>query len=105
VARDTPAPLIAVSFSSVVGGALLAARLGSGQPNAGERYLLDGLATVFIRMTTLRPRTAPVLGAFFGALFIGVINNGLNLVGMDTYIQSIVKGLIILAAVAVVSRS
>jgi ribose transport system permease protein len=53
----------------------------------------------------LRPGTATVLGTFFGALFIGVINNGLNLVGMDTYIQSIVKGLIILVAVAVVSRS
>lgn len=53
----------------------------------------------------LRPGTATVMGTFFGALFIGVINNGLNLVGMDTYVQSIVKGLIILVAVAVVSRS
>ncbi|MFN4130559.1 MAG: ABC transporter permease [Paracoccaceae bacterium] len=84
---------------------LLAARLGSGQPNAGERYLLDGLATVFIGMTMLRPGTATVLGTFCGALFIGTINNGLNLMGMDTYIQSIVKGVIILVAVAVVSRS
>jgi ribose/xylose/arabinose/galactoside ABC-type transport system permease subunit len=86
-------------------GMLLAARLGSGQPNAGERYLLDGLATVFIGMTMFRPGTATVVGTFFGALFIGVINNGLNLVGMDTYIQSIVKGVIILVAVAIVSRT
>jgi ribose/xylose/arabinose/galactoside ABC-type transport system permease subunit len=105
VRRYKSAALVACSVFAVVAGALLAARLGSGQPNAGERYLLDGLATVFIGMTMLRPGTATVLGTFFGALFIGVINNGLNLVGMDTYIQSIVKGVIILVAVAVVSRS
>lgn len=99
------AALIVCSVFAAVAGALLAARLGSGQPNAGERYLLDGLATVFIGMTMFRPGTATVTGTFFGALFIGVINNGLNLVGMDTYIQSIVKGIIILVAVAIVSRT
>jgi ribose transport system permease protein len=105
VRRYRAAALIVCSLFAVVAGMLLAARLGSGQPNAGERYLLDGLATVFIGMTMLRPGTATVMGTFFGALFIGVLNNGLNLMGMDTYIQSIVKGLIILVAVAVVSRS
>ncbi|WP_181701016.1 ABC transporter permease [Chthonobacter albigriseus] len=85
-------------------GVLLAARLGSGQPNAGERYLLDGLATVFIGMTMIRPGIATVMGTLFGALFIGVINNGLNLIGLDTFIQDIFKGAIILAAVSVISR-
>ncbi|MFV0385209.1 ABC transporter permease [Paracoccus sp. (in: a-proteobacteria)] len=99
------AALITVSVFAVIAGALLAARLGSGQPNVGERYLLDGLATVFIGMTMFRPGTATVLGTFSGALFIGVINNGLNLIGMDTYIQNIVKGVIILVAVAIVSRT
>lgn len=99
------AALVIVSVFAVVAGTLLAARLGSGQPNVGERYLLDGLATVFIGMTMFRPGTATVLGTFCGALFIGVINNGLNLIGMDTYIQNIVKGVIILIAVAIVSRT
>ena len=99
------AAMIVCSVFAAIAGALLAARLGSGQPNAGERYLLDGLATVFIGMTMFRPGTATITGTFFGALFIGVINNGLNLIGMDTYIQSIVKGLIILIAVAIVSRT
>ena len=99
------AALILVALFAVVAGLLLAARLGSGQPNVGERFLLDGLATVFIGMTMFRPGTATVIGTFCGALFIGVINNGLNLIGMDTYIQSIVKGIIILIAVAVVSRT
>jgi ribose transport system permease protein len=99
------AALVVCSVFSVIAGTLLAARLGSGQPNVGERYLLDGLATVFIGMTMFRPGTATVLGTFFGALFIGIINNGLNLIGMDTYIQAIVKGIIILVAVAIVSRT
>lgn len=99
------AALVLVSVFAVIAGALLASRLGSGQPNVGERYLLDGLATVFIGMTMFRPGTATVLGTFCGALFIGVINNGLNLIGMDTYIQNIVKGVIILIAVAIVSRT
>ena len=99
------AALVLVSVFAVVAGTLLASRLGSGQPNVGERYLLDGLATVFIGMTMFRPGTATVLGTFCGALFIGVINNGLNLIGMDTYIQNIVKGVIILIAVAIVSRT
>ncbi|WP_109049759.1 ABC transporter permease [Azospirillum melinis] len=105
VRKYRAAALVVCSLFAVMAGTLLAARLGSGQPNAGERYLLDGLATVFIGMTMFRPGTATVPGTFFGALFIGVINNGLNLMGMDTYIQAIVKGVIILAAVAVVSRS
>lgn len=99
------ASLTIVALFAAVAGALLSARLGSGQPNVGERYLLDGLATVFIGMTMFRPGTATVLGTFFGALFIGVINNGLNLIGLDTYIQNIVKGVIILLAVAIVSRT
>ncbi|MEP3845984.1 MAG: ABC transporter permease [Paracoccaceae bacterium] len=99
------ASLVLVAVFAAVAGMLLAARLGSGQPNVGERFLLDGLATVFIGMTMFRPGTATIIGTFCGALFIGVINNGLNLMGMDTFVQSIVKGVIILIAVAVVSRT
>lgn len=93
------------SFFAAISGIILSARLGSGQPNGGETYLLDGLAAVFIGMTMLRPGTATVMGTFFGALLIGIMNNGLNLMGMDTYIQSIVKGVIIVIAVSVVSRT
>jgi ribose transport system permease protein len=99
------ASLVVCSLFAVIAGTLLSARLGSGQPNVGSDYLLDGLATVFIGMTMLRPGTATVLGTFLGAIFIGMINNGLNLIGMDTYVQNIVKGVIILLAVAIVSRS
>jgi len=86
-------------------GVLLTARLGSGQPNAGERYLLDGLATAFIGMTMIRPGTATIVGTLFGALFIGIVNNGLNMVGLDSNVQNIVKGIIIILAVSVISRT
>lgn len=103
--RYRQAALVISSLFAATAGLLLSARLGSGQPNAGQDYLLDGLATVFIGMTMFRPGTATIAGTFFGALFIGVINNGLNLLGLDTYIQSIVKGVIIIVAVAIVSRT
>jgi len=45
-----------------------------------------------------------VRGTFFGALFVGVVNNGLNLMGLDTDVQSIAKGAIILVAVSIISR-
>ena len=96
--------LLVCSAFSALAGVLLSARLGSGQPNAGERYLLDGMATVFIGMTMIRPGTATIIGTFFGALFVGIVNNGLNLMGMDTNVQSIAKGAIILVAVSIISR-
>ena len=85
-------------------GILLSARLGSGQPGAGERYRLDGPGTGFIGMTMPRPGTATVLGAFFGALFIGVVDNGLNLIGMDTSVPQIFKVVIIIGAISIISR-
>ncbi|MFA5550532.1 MAG: ABC transporter permease [Trueperaceae bacterium] len=96
--------LVLTSMFAATAGILLAARLGSGQPTAGANYLLDGLATVFIGMTMLRPGMATVLGTFFGALFIGIVNNGLNLVGLDSYVQDIFKGAILILAVSIVSR-
>lgn len=96
--------LVLTSIFAAIAGILLAARLGSGQPTAGANYLLDGLATVFIGMTMLRPGMATVLGTFFGALFIGILNNGLNLIGLDSFVQDIVKGAILIIAVSIVSR-
>lgn len=97
--------LVLCALFASVAGLLLSARLGSGQPNGGETYLLDGLAAVFIGMTMIKPGTATIPGTFFGALLIGVMNNGLNLIGMDTYIQSMVKGIVIVIAVSIVSRT
>lgn len=105
VALFRSAGLLVSAVLATVAGIVLSARLGSGQPAAGDSYLLDGLAAVFLGMTMLRPGTSTILGTFYGALLIGVMNNGLNLLGMDSYFQSIIKGVIIVLAVAVVSKT
>ena len=90
---------------AAISGILLSSRLSSAQTNAGMGYELDAIAAVVLGGTSLAGGVGTMVGTILGALIIGVINNGLNLIGMDTYIQSIVKGLIILVAVAVVSRT
>lgn len=80
-------------------GAVLAARLGAGLPNSGQLYELDVIAAVVVGGTSLSGGKGGVLGSLLGALFIGTLNNGLNLAGIDPYLQKIVLGLVILAAV------
>ncbi|QCJ44624.1 ABC transporter permease [Bacillus sp. S3] len=94
---------IGLMFSGLgagIAGIVLAARLGSGQPTAGSSFLLDGLAAVFIGMTTIRIGQPNIIGTFVGVLLIGLLNNGLNLLGLPFYIQDIAKGLIMVIAVA-----
>lgn len=94
---------LALMFSGLgagIAGVVLAARLGSGQPTAGESFLLDGLAAVFIGMTTIKVGQPNIVGTFVGVLLIGLLNNGLNLLGLPFFIQDIAKGLIMVIAVA-----
>lgn len=77
----------------------LASRLGAGVPNSGLQYELDVIAAVVVGGTSLTGGRGSVVATFFGALFIGVLNNGLNLAGIDTYFQKIILGLVILTAV------
>lgn len=86
--------------SAAFAGILLASRLGSGQPGAGEGFLLDGLGSVFIGMTVFNPGQANIKGSLLGALIFGVLGNGLNLLGTPYYIQDITQGVVMVAAVA-----
>lgn len=78
---------------------VLASRLGAGVPNAGLQYELDVIAAVVVGGTSLSGGRGSVVSTLFGAIFIGVLNNGLNLVGVDTYVQKIILGVVILLAV------
>jgi ribose/xylose/arabinose/galactoside ABC-type transport system permease subunit len=89
---------------AAIAGIILAARLGSGQPTAGDSFLMDGLAAVFIGMTTIRIGQPNVIGTFVGVLLIGTLNNGLNLLGLPFYIQDLAKGAIIIIAVAFAAK-
>ncbi len=85
---------------SALGGIMLAARLSSGQPTAAADLSLQAMAAVFVGGTTSNGTQNGVLGTLAGALFIGLINNGLNLLEVDAYWQKIVLGFIIVFAVA-----
>ena len=91
--------MILSSFMASIAGIVLVARLGSGQPTAGREYLMEGLGAVFIGMTAFKPGQANTMGTLMGALLIGIITNGLLLLGISTYIQEIIKGAIMIAAV------
>lgn len=83
-----------------VAGLIVTARLDSAQPNAGLGYELDSIAAVVIGGTSLSGGRGTVLGTVLGCLIIGVLNNGLFLLNVSPFWQQIVKGLVILAAVA-----
>ena len=83
-----------------VAGLLVTSRLDSAQPNAGLGYELDSIAAVVIGGTSLSGGRGSVLGTVLGCLIIGVLNNGLFLLNVSPLWQQIVKGLVILAAVA-----
>ncbi|MBR5350278.1 MAG: ribose ABC transporter permease [Prevotella sp.] len=80
-------------------GLLVTARLDSAQPNAGVSYELDSIAAVVIGGTSLSGGKGSVIGTIIGALIIGVLNNGLVLLGVSPFWQQVIKGIVILAAV------
>jgi inositol transport system permease protein len=82
-----------------VAGVVLAARITTGQPNAGVGYELDAIAAVVIGGTSLSGGVGGVGGTILGALLMGVINNGLDLLNVSSYYQAIVKGAIIVGTV------
>lgn len=82
-------------------GVTLASRLGAGLANAGMQYELDVIAAVVVGGTSLMGGKGSVISTLFGAIFIGVLNNGLNLAGIDPYLQKIALGLVILLAVLI----
>ena len=88
-------------IASAVGGVILTSRIGSASPNAGTGYELDAIAAVVIGGTSLSGGEGKISGTIIGALIIGVISNGLNLMNVSPFYQLIVKGLVILIAVLV----
>lgn len=84
---------------SALGGILITSRLLSAQPTAGEGLELNVIAAVILGGASLSGGIGTVLGTLLGTMVIGVIDNGMNLVGVSSFFQQIVKGVIILVAV------
>lgn len=78
---------------------VLSSRLGAGVPNSGLQYELDVIAAVVVGGTSLQGGRGSVISTLFGTIFIGILNNGLNLAGIDPYLQKIALGVVILLAV------
>jgi ribose transport system permease protein len=86
-------------FTCAVAGLVLSSRLMSGQPNAGVAFEMDAIAAVVMGGTSISGGRGSIVGTLIGALMLGVLNNGLNMMGVSPYVQNIIKGLIILFAI------
>lgn len=84
---------------SALAGLILTSRLNSAQPTAGTAYELDAIAAVVIGGTSLAGGKGRIVGTLIGALIIGTLNNGLNLLGVSSFYQQVVRGIVIIIAV------
>ncbi|OCA88760.1 ribose ABC transporter permease RbsC [Pseudobacillus wudalianchiensis] len=86
---------------AALAGAILTSRLNSAQPTAGTSYELDAIAAVVLGGTSLSGGRGLIIGTLIGALIIGTLNNGLNLLGVSSFFQMVVKGIVIVIAVLI----
>jgi len=108
-ARLSGIPVVGVmvftyAYSGVAAGTgalVLTGRLNSAQPTAGAGFELDAIAAVVVGGTSLFGGRGGVVGTFLGALIIGVLNNGMNLLDVSAFYQQIVKGGVILGALLI----
>lgn len=84
---------------AAIAGIILAARMYSGQPTVGVGYEGDAVAATVVGGTSFSGGVGTIGGVMLGALVIGILNNGMNLLKIPYYYQLIVKGLVILLAV------
>ena len=96
--------LLISALLAALAGMLYAGRLQSGRFQWGTGDELSAIAAVILGGTSLFGGSGTVVGTLFGALLIGLINNGLILAGLDTSQQQVVRGVIIILAVALARR-
>ena len=99
VKRYAPIALAICAVCAALGGLMAASVLGAGRPQGvGDTYLLNAFAAVFIGASSLRPGKFHIIGTFIGVMLIGIINNGLSVMGVPTYWQYIVQGVLLIIA-------
>ncbi|MFB7308432.1 multiple monosaccharide ABC transporter permease [Streptomyces sp. NPDC056192] len=84
---------------AALAGIVYAARLNAGVPQAGTNFELEAIAAAFIGGASMSGGVGTVFGAIIGGLVLGVLNNGMSLVGIGTDYQQVIKGFVLLAAV------
>ena len=88
-----------MGFLAAIAGIVLSARNASATPKAGDGFELDAIASCYIGGAAAAGGIGTVIGAVVGAFVMGVLNNGMFLIGLSTDLQKVVKGLVLLAAV------
>ncbi|HBR02350.1 MAG TPA: sugar ABC transporter permease, partial [Ruminiclostridium sp.] len=94
--------VIAYAYASTLAaltGVLLSSRVMTAQPTSGTGYEMDAIAGVVIGGTSLAGGVGTIWGTIVGALIIGVLNNALDLMLVNAYMQQVLKGVVIVAAV------
>ena len=86
-------------FMSALSGLILLSRLGSAQTQLGDGFELDAIAAVALGGTSMSGGRGKIYGTLIGVLIIAVLNNGLNILGVSSYYQDVIKGFVILIAV------
>src|SRR3954454_5919556 len=89
-----------MGFLAAVAGTVFSSRSNGAQPAAGQNFELDAIAAAFIGGAAVTGGVGTVVGAMVGGLIMAVMSNGMQLMGVDQSIQSVVKGLVLLLAVA-----
>ncbi|WP_341864148.1 ABC transporter permease [Gymnodinialimonas sp. 57CJ19] len=92
-------------IGAATAGLMYAARVASANPTQGSGLMLDAIAAVFLGMTMSRQSEPRVLFTLVGVLMLGILDNGLTQLQVDSYIREILVGLIVISAVAVSSIS
>ncbi|WP_457810416.1 ABC transporter permease subunit, partial [Streptomyces griseus] len=97
--KVTFAVFLNMGMLAALAGLVFAARFNAASPKAGINFELEAIAAAFIGGASMSGGVGTVLGAVIGGLVLGVLNNGMNLVGIGTDWQQVIKGLALLAAV------
>lgn len=98
------AVFVIIGFLSAFAGLVLSSRMYSGQPSVGDGYELDAIAACVLGGVSMSGGKGQISGTVFGAMVIGFISNGLNLMNVNSFWQLIVKGIIIMIAVVIDSQ-
>ena len=104
IARINVGIFTLIGVLAALAGVILSARIGSGNPQLGTGIELDAITAAVIGGTSFNGGIGTIWGTIVGALIIGIINNGLDLMNVSPFMQQVVKGIIIVLAIIIDER-